>query len=269
MRGVVIYFNAEPNATTIIQIDRSKPIREPSTGRWLFNSQPVQVTPTLVKSKSQGALAQYIANIFQLLQNTSYNYIITVPGSGPTPLQQEVGSFKTPSMTVKVVFTEIYLVSDGDADSAGDLQFDFTINPDDRSGLSTRRLGDSISSPLNWESGERHKIYQEFLIPVAPDRLRILVKGHDYDGPIGGGFGSGCLLKTSDIPITFDNVQPSNVCGWETNVAKGEFDLNQSPGDRTGLSFALRSAPLGPHGSTLMFDVRGYAEIYRNVPGPQ
>jgi len=208
---------------------------------------------------SVGMMRYGATNNTKLARNTRYTYAIAASATGNARANNSSGAFKTLNQSVTVAFTEIYLVSDGDADSKGELIFDAQSCP--RKLLSPWKLGDLILKPLDWGDGP-HRIDQKMTSygDTVPDRFRVVVFGLEDDN-------NRAAQGVSSYPnwtsyCTGSGPEPGHSSDWEWNSIALDFDLTKYPGAKGGEQFYRRSKPLR-NGSTLMFEVRGYIQVTR------
>jgi hypothetical protein len=208
-----------------------------------------------------GGMSRYAAaSQAKLPRNTYYKYVVAASATAQARANQKTGTFKTLRQSAVVTFTEIYLVSDGDAGSPGELVFDAKMCP--TVGLRPWSLGKLISDPLSWSDG-RHVI-DEKMTPYAdtvPDRFRVVVVGIEDDHP------DDAAVHSSYSPGEYmycvgNGPEPGRSDYWEWNSIMLEFDLARYPGAKGGEQFYKRSKPLRG-GSSLSFEVRGYIEVTR------
>ena len=208
-----------------------------------------------------GGMSRYAAaSQTKLPRNTYYKYVIAASATAQARANQKTGTFKTLKQSAIVAFTEIYLVSDGDADSPGELVFDAKTCP--VAGLTPVSIGKLISDELSWSDG-RHVIDLK-MTPYAdtvPDRFRVVLVGIENDQP------DDAATHLSYSPgehmyCIGNGPEPGRSDYWEWNSIVLDFDLTKYPGAKGGEQFYKRSKPLR-NGSTLSFDVRGYIEVTR------
>jgi hypothetical protein len=208
-----------------------------------------------------GGMSRYAAaSQAKLPRNTYYKYVIAASATAQARANQTTGTFRTLKQSATIAFTEIYLVSDGDAGSPGELVFETTTCP--TVGLRSWKLGKAISAPLSWSDG-RHVI-DEKMTPyrdTIPDRFRVVLVGIEDDRPDDAG------THPSYSPGEYmycvgNGPEPGRSDYWEWNSIVLDFDLTKYPGAKGGEQFYKRSKPLR-NGSTLSFDVRGYIQVTR------
>jgi len=197
---------------------------------------------------------------------TKYYYVLNIPevnvninSRGNNERTQDFGQFTTKRQRVKIIFTRIYVLSDGDSESPGDLYFGFYANPYGNGQYQAYKFLGNARKRLSIESGRSIDIYEELVIDNAPDRLRIMVYGEDDDegaDDIFEDWGPGANYE-------FERAGPGKNQYGEWNFAKAEFDLSEDRYQAKKLSvpFNLRSVPLGPNTGDVVFDVNGRIEI--------
>jgi hypothetical protein len=156
---------------------------------------------------------------------------------------------------VTITISDIYVVSDGDAESDGDLRFILRSCPS----LFWEDIVGNSFEEVQWAEG-RHSVNREFTSqePSAPDQFRLLIIGVDDDR---GGTGSG--QSTPHLYCeTGGNLEPRKGGRGEWNAVIMDLDLSKYPGAKATEQFVKRAQPLGD-GSTLMFEVRGYVTVTR------
>jgi hypothetical protein len=216
--------------------------------------------PIPVQGSAQGTMWRYVGSSkTPLARNTRYNYRIDAPASANARANSASGTFKTLGQSVTVAFTEIYLVSDGDADSNGELVFQAQTCPQYL--LKPFDLGRSISKPIDWGDGP-HRIDEKMTsyADTVPDRFRVVVFGLEDDRSEGG-------VGVDSYPYQYahcfgNGPEPGRNGDWEWNSIMLDFDLTKYPGAKGGEQFYKRAKPLR-NGSSLAFEVRGYIQVTR------
>jgi hypothetical protein len=250
-----IKFSARPNGSPTVHYSTSRPIREPSTGRWFFEGGALQGSGAISLGGFQAEVsegtrravsADYIAwSRLAPERGKVYNFIITVPRGIDVQEEQYTGQLTTVGQHVRVVFSEINLLNDSDKGSAGDLIF---------LGLGDGPCGEAeignSNSELSWESGKLYKPNAVMECPNAPDRIRIMLWGDDHDSELG-----------RRLPPYFDWTMRGGTDGFgDWNVAKAELNVGTSPLERfVRLPFRMRSID----GNVLMFEAYGHVEVTR------
>ena len=245
LENAVFYFEAAPNITPTVTIT-------PASGG--------PAIPIPVQGTSIGSMWRYAGESkTPLARNTRYNYTIYAPASANARANSKTGAFKTLGQRVTVAFTEIYLVSDGDGDSNGELFFEAQTCP--RYLLKHWSLGKVILDPLSWGNG-RHPIDQKMTsyADTVPDHFRVLVFGLEDDN-------NEAVQGVQSYPnwtsyCTGSGPEPRANSDWEWNSIMLDFDLTKYRGLKGGEQFYRRSKPLR-NGSSLAFEVRGYIEVIR------
>lgn len=254
--GVVMYFDARHGVSPVVEIHESAPIKEPSTGRWFFPTALTNMSAMPVKSKSTARHSHYLAEHKQLEQGKPYHYLITVPGDKSIPESQHTGAFTTLGMTVKVTFTQIYVLDDSDDDGNGELMFNFYAKSEHYQAYLPER-----SLP----SGARIKPRIEFEITnQSIDRLKILIEGTDNDGGPGGRILTEGV-RDGQFDAYYADAKPYVAAGGsiEKNFAKLELDLTRHPGKSASIPFTIRSMPVAGTKARLMFEVSGWVHFTR------
>jgi hypothetical protein len=263
--SVLFLYSAETGASTGVLISTTPPTG--SAGNYTFAGPSTGIP---MQGTSRGTLSRFVGRSGPtLLRTTRYWYIIWAVLSDGTRVQR-TGEFKTLRQSVKITFSEIYLVSDGDAESNGELTFEFTSCPNGL--LSNFYLPDPQEamrtevSRLDWGDG-RHRISGEMVSAdtlSAPDRIRIVVNGIEDDESV----------IRQYTPFTNSEVFPRAGCksggdlgvgrsrDYEWNSITRDIDLTRYPGSLATEQFVWRSKPLRGE-STLMFEVRGYLQVTR------
>ena len=256
LEGVAIRFDAAPNIRPVVTVT-------PDNG-----GAPIQLA---VGGAPNGTMWRYsAASTTKLARNTRYTYRIDAPAAENARANSRSGSFKTLGQRVNVVFSQIYLISDGDTDASedggptgsdgGDLNFDFGACP--VSTLTRARVPAVTPSggrpDVQWSDGA-HAVNVQIASTseATPDRIRILVIGFDADQ-----YGAS-YARTPDLGCTAaSDLPPGRTPYQEWNSIVREIDLSAYPGVKAGDQFAWRSKPLA-NGSKLMFEVRGSFLITR------
>ena len=247
LEGVVIRFDAAVNSRPTVTLT-------PVAGG--------APTPLTVGSGTPaGAMSSYAAaSQTKLPRNASFNYTISAPATAQARANATRGTFKTLGQRVTVAFSEIYLVSDGDADSNGEFVFQAKTCPEYL--LTAFELGKVISAPMDWGDG-RHTIDQKMTsyADTVPDRFRVVVFGIE-DDRVRGRIGRSSSYPYDDTHCVGDGPQPGTNRDWEWNSIMIDFDLTKYLGAKGGEQFHRRSKALR-NGATLMFEVRGYIQVTR------
>jgi hypothetical protein len=254
-RYVIIRFEGPPNQVPYVAIGRAAPIMKNS--EWVFGDNLVGggfVGPGMVsaeqKAKGEYVFASAAGTTISndgLEMGTTYHYIITIPaGAGRRPYQ-DIGSFATlrEITTVKVVWEKVLVEDDSDDLSTGEIQFWFWANY----GQPSQKYSEYYNGDA--DSGHTYDINRAVIIENAPNLLALVASGHDHDADF-----------DSDDPNPPAPLKgPSGRSGGDENVAKGEFDLTQSPGNNATVPFRLNSMP----GGALKFVIFGHFEITRGT----
>jgi hypothetical protein len=243
-------FSGRPNLTPTVLYSTEKPVREPSTGRWFFPEGMVQGSGAVeggfraevAGGTAQGFRAKYTAwSRLTPARGTLYYYIITLPASPDAKEEQLTGQFTTLAQYVRVVFTQIGVSKTRHED----LSFRFFAVPEGSNPVS-RDLGPG----LEWEEGYHPLDGQVLELPNAPDRLRVLVWGGDFDGALGRQL----------MPAYDWNLPPRNGQSSDENIARHELTIGTSPTERF-LTFPFVIEPV--YRGFLMFTVHGRVEVTR------
>jgi hypothetical protein len=248
LETATVRFLARPGANATVRLGTEPPRDEPGgTGFKSSIGMPIN----LYVHETREALASAYTAVPQapLQRGTRYYYLIDVPADGDRYRREQFqGEVRTWRQTAQVVFTEIYIVSDGDTEGPGDLQFTFKAED------SHLTLGQDVDGGLQWHDGSRNQISLP-ITGLTQDRIRIHVSGVDDD-----------QVRTSRTPTSDPCVDSYAPVGknqlYEWNCARTEVDLTQHPGGSANIPLYFRSMPLR-NGSTLMFDVRGYVSLRR------
>jgi hypothetical protein len=245
-----IQFSGRPNATPSVRYSTEKPVREPSTGRWFFPEGVVQGSGAVEGGfraevsggTAQGFRADYVAwSRLPPARGTLYHYIVTIPASVDAKEEQLTGQFTTLAQHARVVFTQIGVVSTRHED----LSFRFFAVPE-----GSDPVARAIGPGLEWKEGYHPLDGQVLELPNAPDRLRVLVWGGDFDGALGRQ-----LMPEYDW-----NLPPKNGGSSDENIARHELTIGTSPTERF-LTFPFVIEPV--YRGFLMFTVHGRVEVTR------
>ena len=258
LEGVVIRFEAAPNILPTVTIHTAAPTGAP--GSYGFDAQPlrlaVQGTPT------DGTLWRYsAASNAPLARGTQYWFIADAPEGPNSRLNQATGQFRTLAQRMRIGVSEIYVVSDGDQESPGDLWFSVRSCPDVVSG---DLAGSSRKNRVEWSEG-RHQVGTELASSgvSAPDRFRLFIVGVDDDENLVSGFGSSDPFNAWFFCRSGGgSLEPRATAKAEWNAAVIDIDLTQYPGTTATQTFIRRSQPLR-EGSKVAFEVRGYITVTR------
>lgn len=256
--GVEMRFKG-PARLPLVQISRSAPFREPSTGRWIFP--PDRQSLRVVGSSGEAPRDYSAVNATPLTRNTEYHYLINAPeGPGrvlgkrrlPDPEHQAVGTFRTLRTTVKVRIIKVHVIDDSDDGSSGELAFTFAVNggdePDERFEAGTGLAAVSPGSLLDLKSGATKWFANAITVVDAPDHLRIQTTGFDDDGAFSGGSYDASWTAT-----------PGGDGGGDWNHARAEYYLDQYRERAFEFPFKMRTGP----GSKLQFEVEGRVSVTR------
>jgi hypothetical protein len=243
LEGVVIRFEAAANSSPTVSIT---PATVGSTIRL-----------TVSGTTTSAGMTRYVAaSNTKLARGMSYNYGILASATGNARQNNTSGTFRTLRQRVTIVVSRIDLISDGDADSDGEVIFDFTTCPS----VGGFYLSGVNGAPMSWGDGQ-HRPNVEIKSDIeAPDRFRLLVGGTEDDREL--------LAPTNrqSVPrltCSRPNRPPGSNADGDWNSLVMDFDLTKYPGAKAGDSFNRRSQPLGG-GSRLMFEIRGAFQVTRN-----
>ena len=213
---------------------------------------------------SSSSPSRFGRNSRRMVSKTSRNFGTASPNETDDVTEDFKEEFRTLTQRVTVTINEIYVVSDGDSDSNGDLWFYAESCPL----VLTGDIAGSVHSPVQWSEG-RHAVNMDLVsranadgyrIPSDPDRLRLLLIGVDDDmeEPVDFGGSTGPRVNCE----TGGNVEPGSSARADWNAVVMDLDLSRYPGNKGGEPFVRRSLPLR-NGSTLAFEVRGYVGVTR------
>jgi hypothetical protein len=245
-----IQFSGRPNASPTVLYSTEKPVREPSTGRWFFPNGVIQGSGAVEGGfraevsggSAQGFRANYVAwSRLPPARGTLYHYIVTIPPGVDAKEEQLTGQVTTLAQHARVVFTQIGVVSTRNED----MSFRFFAVPEGSEAVS-RDLGPG----LEWKTGYHSLDGQVLELPNAPDRLRVLVWGGDFDGALGGQ-----LMPAYDWNLPVKNGGVS-----DQNIVRHELTIGTSPTERF-LTFPFVLEPV--YRGFLMFTVHGRVEVTR------
>lgn len=187
LEGVVLRFTTRLKAEASVSISKSPPkVYDQGGGNYLSSPQRL-----IISSSQSGDRWRYVAAAaVPLERNTTYWYLIELPVLSTGAPNQYAGSFRTLAQSVKLSFGQIYVLSDGDSDSNGDLFFNFFACTKGTATTRSKSLGQtrlaSYLDPLDWGDGSRQRISQELVIENAPDQFVVIVEGLDNDAKPGG-----------------------------------------------------------------------------------
>ena len=260
-----ISFSAAPNLAAYVELSKVPPITM-KDGCLGFPSGQLLGSWPVPRITDGGLFFLSFDKRTKIEAATKYYYVLNVPevnvridSRQNNNRTQDFGEFTTLRQKVRIVFTRIHVLSDGDSESPGDLFFRFYVNPAPGPGPQAARSLGSWKNRLSIESGTPIDIYQVLSIDNAPDRLRIMVFGHDDDE------GADDIFEANGptADYNFDRAGPGENPYGEWNFAKAEFDLSEDRYQARKLSvpFNLRSVPLGRNTGDVVFDVSGRIEI--------
>ena len=256
--GASISFEAAPNLAPVVSVSATGP--EGTEGSRRFGGPStrfvVQGTPT------GGTRWRYsAASGSPLARGTRYWFIAEAPEGPNSRYNQVTGEFRTLAQRVTVTVSDIHIVSDGDAESAGDLWFTVRTCPD--LVFEDDYLIGNYNHKVQWAEG-RHTLNREVTSapPSAPDKFRVLIVGIEDDYDVASGYGSRDPFQVWFSCEGSGNLEPKKTAKAEWNAVIMDLDLSRYPGTRATEQFIRRSQPL-QNGSTLMFEVRGYVTVTR------
>ena len=153
LEGVAILFEAAPNLTPVVSVSTTPPTGAAGSQRFggLVTRLVVQGTPT------GGALWRYSAASTGMLARGTRHWFIAEAPEGPQSRDNQVtGEFRTLAQQVTFTISEIQIISDGDAESAGDMYFATESCP---IGFNENIAG-TFTQPVQWGEG-RHVLNRE------------------------------------------------------------------------------------------------------------
>ncbi|MEP7147541.1 MAG: hypothetical protein ABI857_01480 [Acidobacteriota bacterium] len=244
-RNVVISFMSTQSTPPLIEIGKVAPAPD-RFGIMAFGFNSGAFSRFATEQKGRYML-DVDAQQEQLDIGATYYYIINVFNNNRNdtkrPREQVTGKFTTLPQTVKVVWERILLEDDSDATDTAEMTFKFFANY----GHPTRK--NSYYKNDDMDSGHNYYPNETVVIENAPDHLSLAANGVDSDGGLCG---------VDDRPLNGpEDTEWQTIC--DVNVAKGEFDLTQYPGNNVTVPFRLNSMP---HGD-LRFVIFGRFEITR------
>ncbi|HEU4721938.1 MAG TPA: hypothetical protein VFS59_11295 [Gemmatimonadaceae bacterium] len=241
LEDVVISFEAAANSNPAVTITPA------SVG--------ATMTLAVTSAPASAGMMRYVAKPgTKLPRNMSYNFGILAAATGNARQNSTSGTFRTLSQRVTINISEINLINDGDADSDGELVFDF--DPCTNS-ISTFRIG-SYAKPVSWGDGPQWVVVDLKSTAEVPDQLRILVGGveDDWDVTVWGSRSAPTL--TCARPLR----PPGKNSTGEWNSLILDVDLTKYPGPKNGATFVRRSQP-PCCGTKLEFEIKGKWEVTR------
>ena len=243
LEGVVIRFDAAANSNPAVTIT---PASVGST-----------IKLTVSASPASGGMMRYVAaSPTKLYRGMSYNFGILASATPQARQNSTSGTFKTLSQQMTISIREINLISDGDADSDGEVKFDF--NPCTAS-IPGFYISGKDGEYMSWGDGKQWVVIDLKSRAEVPDQFRMLVGGVEDDHEV-----VAFTNRASPPALSCSRPLPApgrNVDG-EWNSLAMDFDLTKYPGARAGDSFVRRSQPLS-NGSSLLFEIRGSFVITR------
>jgi hypothetical protein len=267
LEGVTIRFEAASNVAPTVQVHTEAPAG--AAGGYRFNG---TTTPLVVSGTPNGAMSRYVAaSNAPLARGTRYWYIISAPQGSVSRANQESGEFRTLAQHLTVGITEINIISDGDAESNGDLYFQMVSCP----AILNRDIAGNSSQTLDWSEG-RHALSVE-LTPTmgytdadgrtgaglsVTDRFRLVIVGLEDDDDSNEFGGTTRPIQNFFSCDRNPDLQPGSSSKLEWNSIAMDIDLTKYPGTTATEPFLRRSKPLSG-GTRLMFEVRGYIKVER------
>ena len=241
LEGVVIRFEAAANSNPKVTLT-------PATVG-------APITLAVGSSASSPGMMRYVAaSNTKLLRGTSYNYGILAAATGNARTNNASGTFRTLSQRVTIRVSQIDLISDGDADSDGEVIFAFRTCPS----VGRFYLSGVNGTSLSWGDG-RHGTNMEIKSDTVPDQFRLLVDGTEDDREL---LSPTSVQSAPSLTCARPNRAPGSNADGDWNSLTMDFDLTKYPGARGGEQFYRRSQPLR-NGSRLSFDIRGSIEVTR------
>lgn len=258
LEGASISFEAAPNLAPVVSVSTTAP--EGTAGSQRFSGPSTRMTVS--GTPTGGTLWRYsAASSTPLARGTRYWFIAEAPEGPNSRYNQVTGEFRTLAQRVTVTISDIQVVSDGDAESAGDLWFTVRTCPD-RLFQDPDLIG-AFADRVQWSEG-RHTVNREVTSapPSAPDKFRLLLVGIEDDYDVASGYGSRDPFQVWFSCEGSGNLEPRKTAKAEWNAVIMDLDLSRYPGTKATEQFVRRSQPL-QNGSTLMFEVRGYVTVTR------
>jgi hypothetical protein len=244
LEGVVMKFDAAANVTPTVTIT------PPASG-----GTPLQLA--VGSYPGTRAMRRYTAsNNVKLARDARYTYVISAPASGNARANQKTGAFATFRQDVSIVISQIYLVSDGDAEGDGELIFSF--EPCTQT-ISSYYLSEPEGKPLSWGDGPHPTTVKMTSTATVPDRFQLLVFGREDDGE---DFVPDSRRRAPRLSCSRLEPATGKATDEEWNTLLLDFDLTKYPGAKGGEQFVRRSKPLRD-GSTLSFEIRGSILVTR------
>jgi hypothetical protein len=243
LENVVIRFEAAANSNPVVTITPA------SVG--------ATMTLTVGSAAASGGMMRYVAtSSTKLPRGMSYNFGILAAATGSARQNSTSGTFKTLSQRVTISIREINLISDGDADSDGELLFDIDVCTPSIPGF---YIAGRDGAPVSWGDGKQWVVIDLKSRAEVPDQFRMLVGGVESDHEIALPVSRESAPK---LTCSRPNRPPGKSVTEEWNSLVMDFDLTKYPGPRAGATFLRRSQPLSG-GSQLMFEIRGSFEVTR------
>ncbi|HEU4720555.1 MAG TPA: hypothetical protein VFS59_04270, partial [Gemmatimonadaceae bacterium] len=166
------------------------------------------------------------------------------------------GTFRTLSQRVTINISEINLINDGDADSDGELIFDFDPCT---SAITGFYVAGKEGAPVSWGDGPQWVVIDLKSRAEVPDQFRLLVGGVEDDTDVVR-FSS--RESTPKLTCARPNRPPGKNSYGEWNSTILDIDLTKYPGPKNGATFVRRSQP-PCCGTKLEFEIKGKWEVTR------
>jgi hypothetical protein len=245
-------FRARASSAPVVEIG-GEPPKSGLGGQLEFPARYGLSVAEVVPDSKVLAQTNFKAEFSKLDRRTTYYYIVTVPGSDGTATRQIHGRFTTKESRaqVTVVYTEIDLTNDSDANSNGDLVFDLFV---DNNLFASYGSGKEL---LDWsdQDGPR-RINESTTLANVTDTFLLAVNGCDDDSTVGP---NGCGFR-----FTTPKTRPEGNWDSDTNVARQAFDIRDFPGAEVRHDFVLQSMQQSGGEGDLSFNVKGYFIIKRD-----
>ncbi len=230
-----ISFQTSIAKLAIVQVSTVAPMKL-ADGSFSYNNLPVDsfaVTP---------ASTQHAVDMPDLALGTTYHYLISA-AKGPTGKDaQHQGTFTTLKRYVKATVTEIDVIDDSDALSAGDLVFNLLVNDQSPTIFPS-------AETTQWSSGEAKIVNMQTTVAVSDNQATVTVKGWDWDDDI-----QGWLIGS---PIVIDSVNTVGIGGDEAKVA-GVFGVAGNGHDQS----LSQTFTLATTANSLKFRVFGSIQVF-------
>jgi hypothetical protein len=157
-------FQGRPDVVPIVEISRGAP-RPNLDGRLEFRREDLVGGFPMGGTPRTGHYRLELGGRVDLEQGARYHYLINVPSGNVRRPHQEAGTFRMLMQTVRVHFTSIEILNDGNGGNGSDITVHFVAGP--------REHWVNGHKELRLRSGAVHRIDEVMEFDNAPDTVRV------------------------------------------------------------------------------------------------